>query len=82
MHRLLSGALTLLLAVGAHAAENPAPQPLARSVQTPAKPELRRVAPPTMSVMRVTRQPDGTLATDCIQQPNPKAHAKSRGAQP
>lgn len=85
MHRSLFVALTLLSASAAYAAgENPAPQPIAPAAQTTAKPDLRRLPAPTMSVMRVTRQADGTLVTDCVQRPNPRAlqSAKTRGAQP
>jgi hypothetical protein len=81
MHRLFAS-LAALTAFGAHAAENPAPQPIAPSLQATAKAELRRAPPPTMSVMRVTRQADGTLVTDCVQRPNPRAHVKAPGAQP
>ena len=83
MHRL-SASLALLTACGAYAAENPAPQPVAPAAQATAKPDLRRLPAPTMSVMRVTRQADGTLAAECVQKPNPRArgNVKPHGAQP
>ena len=83
MYQRLLVSLVVLAAFDAHATENPAPQPLADSAaRQPTKPTLRRLPAPTMSVMRVTRQPDGTLATDCVQRPNPKALAQKQGAQP
>jgi len=83
MYQRLLVSLVVLAAFDAHAAESPAPQPLADSpARQTTKPTLRRLPAPTMSVMRVTRQPDGTLATDCVQRPNPKAHAQKQGAQP
>jgi hypothetical protein len=82
MHQRLFALLILLCACSAQAAENPTPLPRASSTSTQAtaKPTLRRLPAPTMSVMRVTRQPDGTLATDCVQRPNPKAHAQKQAA--
>jgi hypothetical protein len=83
MYQRLLVSLIVLAAFDAQAAENPTPQPLASgTAQETAKPTLRRMPAPTMSVMRVTRQPDGTLTTDCVQRPNPKAHVQNQGAQP
>ena len=83
MYQRLLVSLVALAAFDAQAAENPTPQPLAGSTAQPTtKPTLRRLPAPTMSVMRVTRQPDGTLVTDCVQRPNPKAHVQKQGAQP
>jgi hypothetical protein len=83
MFKPLLASLGMFTAFAAHADTQPTPQPLTRSAQEPAKNTvLRRMPAPTMSVMRVTRQADGTLATDCVQQPNPRARNKSNGAQP
>ena len=82
MFKALLASLSLLTAVGAQATENPTPQPLVQASQKIAKPQLQRLPAPTMSVTRVTRQADGTLSADCVQRPNPKARAKSGGAQP
>jgi hypothetical protein len=82
MHQRLLVSLAVICACSAQAAENPTPQalPSSATAEANAKPTVRRLPAPTMSVMRVTRQPDGTLATDCVQQPNPKA--QKRAAQP
>jgi len=82
MSKPILAALGVLIAFGAQAAENPTAQPLAQPAQKTAKPQLQRLPAPMMSVTRVTRQADGTLSADCVQRPNPKALAKSGGAQP
>ena len=82
MHKSPFAALAMLAVLSAHATDNPVPQPLAQPAQKAAKPQLQRLPAPMMSVTRVTRQADGTLSADCVQRPNPKAHAKSSGAQP
>jgi hypothetical protein len=71
------------LAANAAAAESsaPTPQPLAPSPQTKAaagsvaaKPgTLRRVLSPIISETSVVRRPDGSLALNCMDKPNPKA---------
>jgi hypothetical protein len=81
MYQRLLVSLAVLCVCSAQAADNPTAQPRPGSV-TDAKPSMRRLPAPTMSVMRVTRQADGTLATDCVQRPNPKAQAQNRAAQP
>lgn len=55
-------------------------QPLAPSAQAKAgataqfKPADRlRLPPPTLSVTRLVRQPDGSLRMQCDQEPNPRA---------
>jgi len=82
MYQRLIALLAVLGACAAQAAENPQSPASSTSADASAKPALRRLPAPTMSVMRVTRQPDGTLATDCVQRPNPKAHPQKQGAQP
>jgi len=82
MLKVVLAALGVLIAFGAQAAEKPTPLPLAQPAQKTAKPQLQRLPAPMMSVTRVTRQADGTLSTDCVQRPNPKAQPKSGGAQP
>ena len=84
MYQRLLVSLAVLCACGAQAAESPTPLPLAGGAPAGAvaKPTLRRLPAPTMSVMRVTRQPDGTLAADCVQRPNPKARVQKQAAQP
>lgn len=55
-------------------------QPLAPSAQSKAgaastfKPaDKMRLPPPTVTVTRLVRQPDGSLAMQCDQEPNPRA---------
>jgi len=85
----------VLICLGAFAAINaradsaPAPQPLVAATRTPSPTDTnnkvgapKRMLSPTISVMRVTRQADGTLATDCVQRPNPKLRVLPNGAQP
>jgi hypothetical protein len=81
--------LGLLAAIDAHADNTATPQPLAVPTQARSASGTatklgapRRMPSPTISVTRVTRQADGTLATDCVQRPNPKLRAQSGGAQP
>jgi hypothetical protein len=68
---------------GSAAAPQPTASPIAKSAPAPAKSSApRHAVAPTMSVMSVTRQADGTLAANCVQRPNPKAHTKLTGEQP
>ncbi|MBS0556132.1 MAG: hypothetical protein JSR27_01825 [Proteobacteria bacterium] len=70
-----------LLAVSAAHADTPmVAQPLAPSTQAKAgaapsiKPAAKlRLPPPTISVTRLVRQPDGSLRMQCDQEPNPRA---------
>lgn len=52
----------------------PSPQANTGKSKTLAKPDhLVRMAPPTMSVTRVIRLPDGSIQLQCVQQLNPKS---------
>jgi hypothetical protein len=75
--------LCLSLAVDAYATGEPSiptlqAQPLAPSASLSAthaasKPAaMHRVPAPSISETSVTRQPDGSLAMNCVQRPNPK----------
>ncbi len=53
-----------------------APSPQAKSVQAKTLTktgQLMRMAPPTISVMRAVRMPDGSVLMQCVQQLNPKS---------
>jgi len=76
-NRFLLGLVALGAAVSANAADAPlATQPLA--TPAPAKSTatgLRKATPPTVSETSVTRKPDGSLAMNCVQKPNPRLKA-------
>lgn len=70
----------LLAASAAHADTPMVAYPLAPSTQakTGAASEFKpadklRLPPPTISVTRLVRQPDGSLRMQCDQEPNPRA---------
>jgi hypothetical protein len=72
--------LGLLAATAAWADSPMVAQPLAPSAQAKAgataqfKPaDKLRLPPPTVSVTRLVRQPDGSLRMQCDQEPNPRA---------
>jgi hypothetical protein len=79
MNAKLALACLSFAAVDALAADaNIPPTPVLSSTQssTSAKPIApRRVVAPTISETRATRMPDGSLAINCTDRPNPKAHA-------
>ena len=76
-NRFLLGLVALGAAVSANAADAPlATQPLATPAPVKsATATLRMAAPPSVSETSVTRQPDGSLAMNCVQKPNPKLKA-------
>lgn len=72
--------LGLLAATAAWADSPMVAQPLAPSAQAKAgataqfKPaDKMRLPPPTVTVTRLVRQPDGSLRMQCEQEPNPRA---------
>ncbi|HST27317.1 MAG TPA: hypothetical protein VLK26_03000 [Rudaea sp.] len=72
--------LGLLVATVALADSPMVAQPLAPSAQAKTgvaaqfKPaDKMRLPPPTVTVTRLVRQPDGSLAMQCDQEPNPRA---------
>jgi hypothetical protein len=80
MHAKLALVCLSLATADAMAADaNNPPSPSATSsAQSSASGNLiapRRIIAPTISETRATRMPDGSLAINCTDRPNPKAHA-------
>ena len=78
MYAKLALACLSLAAADAWAADanNSPPAPSSAQSGTTAKSIApRRIVAPKISVARATRMPDGSIAINCIDRPNPKAHA-------